>query len=152
MHKKLSDCSAALNEFYVSEPSMWEVDFTWNGFEWIDCDDTDNSVISFVRKAKDGKNFVIAVCNFTPEVRHGYRIGVPREGIYEEVFNTDETRWGGSGVQNTGRLETEAVPWQWRDNSLVLTLPPLATVYLKFREEKKKPRAKEHVESRRDIK
>jgi 1,4-alpha-glucan branching enzyme len=152
MHKKLSDCSAALNEFYVSEPSMWEVDFTWNGFEWIDCDDIDNSVISFVRKTKDGKDFVIAVCNFTPEVRHGYRIGVPREGVYEEVFNTDETRWGGSGVQNTGRLETEAVPWQWRDNSLVLTLPPLATVYLKFREEKKKPRAKEHVESRRDIK
>ena len=152
MHKKLSDCSAALNEFYVSEPSMWEVDFTWNGFEWIDCDDTDNSVISFVRKTKDGKDFVIAVCNFTPEVRHGYRIGVPREGVYEEVFNTDETRWGGSGVQNTGKLETEAVPWQWRDNSLVLTLPPLATVYLKFREEKKKPRAKKHVESRRDIK
>ena len=103
-------------------------------------------------KTKDGKDFVIAVCNFTPEVRHGYRIGVPREGVYEEVFNTDETRWGGSGVQNTGKLETEAVPWQWRDNSLVLTLPPLATVYLKFREEKKKPRAKKHVESRRDIK
>lgn len=133
MHTKLSACSEALNAFYVHEPAMWQIDFHWDGFEWLDCEDADNSVISFVRKARDKKDYVIVVCNFTPEVRYGYRIGVPDEGIYDEVFNTDDECWGGSGVSNTQLLEPEKVPWHGREQSLVLTLPPLATIYLKRR-------------------
>ena len=132
MHTKMLEYSRALNKFYCENKVFWEVDFDWNGFQWIDPDDNENSVISFVRKAKDGDDFIIALCNFTPEVRHDYRIGVPKKGVYCEVFNSDDEAFGGSGVKN-GDLQSEDIPWHNREQSIALTVPPLATVYLRLR-------------------
>ena len=130
-HKQLQDYSRALNKFYLDNKALWQVDFDWNGFQWIDCNDNDNSVISFIRKAEDVDDYLIAVCNFTPEVRHGYRIGVPDKGAYVEVFNSDAKEFGGSGVTNATTLLTEDIPWHNRSHSITLTIPPLATIFLK---------------------
>lgn len=134
-HREMLAFSRALNRFYRENPPFWEVDFDWTGFEWIDCRDADNSVLTFVRKAKTG-DFVVVVCSFTPEVRHGYRIGVPLPGGYREVFNSDRAAFGGSDVKNEGPLYAEPTPWHERGQSLVLTLPPLGVIYLRHEPEK----------------
>lgn len=133
-HREMQAFSRALNRFYQENPPFWEVDFDWQGFSWIDCRDTENSVLAFIRKAKDGA-FVVAISNFTPEVRHGYRVGMPKAGIYREILNSDDALFGGSGVKNEGTLRTEATPWHERAQSLALTLPPLATIYLRWETE-----------------
>ena len=130
-HREMQAFTRALNRFYRETRSLWEVDFDWQGFEWIDCRDAENSVVAFLRKAKDG-TFLAAIANFTPEVRHGYRVGMPKAGVYREVLNSDDAVFGGSGVKNEGDLRTEAVPWHERAQSLSLTLPPLATIYLRW--------------------
>ena len=134
-HREMLAFSRALNRFYRENPPFWEVDFDWTGFEWIDCRDADNSVLTFVRKAKNG-DFVVVVCSFTPEVRHGYWIGVPLPGVYREVFNSDRAAFGGSDVKNEGPLYAEPTPWHERGQSLVLTLPPLGVIYLRHEPEK----------------
>ena len=134
-HREMLAFSRALNRFYRENPPFWEVDFDWTGFEWIDCRDADNSVLTFVRKAKNG-DFVVVVCSFTPEVRHGYRIGVPLPGVYREVFNSDRAAFGGSDVKNEGSIYAEITPWHERGQSLVLTLPPLGVIYLRHEPEK----------------
>ena len=96
------------------------------GFAWLSHDDVEHSVFAFVRRARDGA-FVVAVCNFTPVVRHGYRLGVPAAGRYREVINTDNAVYGGSGVGN-GVIESEAMDWQGQAQSLVISVPPLGTV------------------------
>ena len=90
-------------------------------------------MVSFIRKAEDPSDYLIAVCNFTPEVRHGYRIGVPEKGSYVEVFNSDDEAFGGSGVKNEGDIPTEDIKWHDRDQSIVLTIPPMATIYLRHK-------------------
>ncbi len=133
MHKKMLEYSRALNKFYCDHKALWQVDFDWNGFQWIDCNDNENSIVSFIRKAEDPSDYLVAVCNFTPEVRHGYRIGVPERGSYIEVFNSDDEAFGGSGVKNEGEIKTEDVKWHDRDQSIVLTIPPMATIYLRHK-------------------
>ena len=135
LHQKMHDFVKNLNAFYVEQKSLWEIDCDWKGFEWIDCHDYSKSVISFIRKTKKMQDFVIVVCNFTPEVRYGYRIGVPQSGKYLEVLNSDATEFGGSGVSNIQELNTEPISWHNQENSLVLTLPPLSTIYLKITRE-----------------
>ena len=135
LHKKMHDFVKNLNAFYVEQKSLWEIDCDWKGFEWIDCHDYSKSVISFIRKTKKMQDFVIVVCNFTPEVHYGYRIGVPQSGKYLEVLNSDATEFGGSGVSNIQELNTEPISWHNQENSLVLTLPPLSTIYLKITRE-----------------
>jgi 1,4-alpha-glucan branching enzyme len=147
IHSKLLEYSKALNEFYCSHKALWQVDFDWNGFQWIDCDDNENSIVSFVRKAEDGNDYVIAVCNFTPESHTGYRIGVPEKGSYREVFNSDLEIYGGSDIKNDGDISSEDVVWHSREQSIVITVPPLATVYFRRSEaadedEKRKPAVK----------
>ncbi len=132
-HTQMQNYSKALNKFYCDNKAFWQVDFDWNGFQWIDPNDNDNSVVSFIRKAKDGEDYIIAVCNFTPEVRIGYRIGVPDKGAYVEVFNSDLEEYGGSGVKNEGDLLTQDVSWHNRDQSIEIRIPPLATIYLKLK-------------------
>lgn len=122
-HKQLQAYSRALNKFYLENKSLWQVDFDWNGFQWIDCNDNDNSVVSFIRKAEDSDDYLIAVCNFTPNVREDYRIGVPAQGAYVEVFNSDAKEYGGSGVTNAGSLLTEDFPYHNRSYSITLTIP-----------------------------
>ena len=133
MHKKMLEYSRALNKFYCDHKALWQVDFDWNGFQWIDCNDNENSIVSFIRKAEDPSDYLVAVCNFTPKVRHGYRIGVPEKGSYIEVFNSDDEAFGGSGVKNEGEIKTEDVKWHDRDQSIVLTIPPMATIYLRHK-------------------
>lgn len=132
MHGKMLEYSRQLNKFYVDHKEFWQIDFDWNGFEWLDCNNANDSIISFLRRADDG-SFIIAICNFTPEVRHDCRLGVPKAGTYQEVFNSDAVEFGGSGVLNSGELVSEPVPCQEKDNSIVLTIPPLATVYLELK-------------------
>lgn len=131
MHEKMLHFSQELNQFYNENKPLWEVDFDWNGFQWIDCEDNEHSIISFLRKAENPDDYLVVICNFTPEVRQNYRVGVPEAGAYVEVFNSDDEAFGGSGVRNDGAIETQAVPWQDRGQSITLTLPPLATVYLR---------------------
>ena len=122
-----------LNRFYTSEPALFQRDFDASGFEWLDAADSQNSVISFVRRGEDPAHELVAILNWTPVVREGYRIGVPHEGLYTEVLNSDAGIYGGSNVGNGGGVETEPVRSHGRDHSLLLTLPPLGCLLLKRR-------------------
>jgi 1,4-alpha-glucan branching enzyme len=125
-----------LNYVYKSEPALWELDDTHEGFEWIDFHDADNSVVAFMRRSRAGEVIVFAV-NATPLVRQGYRLGVPAAGFYREIINTDAETYGGSNVGNMGGFEAEDFPWQGRTHSLMVSLPPLATVAFKAEPQEK---------------
>jgi 1,4-alpha-glucan branching enzyme len=129
-HRGVQDLVRDLNRVYRDSPSLWEVDHTPDGFEWIDYSDADRGVLAFMRHDTARARHVVCVCNFTPVVQHGYRLGVPRGGAYREVLNTDSALYGGSNVGNQGRVEVEAVPSHGRGQSVALTLPPLAGLYL----------------------
>jgi len=131
MHAATHGYVRELNAFYKEHPALWELDRSMEGFEWISPHDRDQSVVSFLRRGKDPEEELICVCNFTPVVRHGYRIGVPESGTYRELFNTDDEAFGGSGVTAGGRIRAEPEPWHGREYSLSLTLPPLGAVVLK---------------------
>ena len=120
-----------LNALYRSNPSLYETDCFPEGFQWIDCHDSDNSIISYVRLARNPEDFLVIVCNFTPVVRRGYRLGVPKGGPYTEVLNTDAGFYAGSGVGNAGRVDAEQHEAHGRPFSLVLDLPPLGSLVLK---------------------
>ena len=116
---------ADLNHFYKREPAMHELDCKPAGFEWVDCNDSASSIVTFVRKAATTADQILVVCNFTPVSRYGYRVGVPYPGKWEEVLNSDAMIYGGSGQGNVGGFEVEDIPWHGRPYSLVLTVAPL---------------------------
>ncbi len=119
-----------LNALYHAEAALHEVDFSWDGFEWLEADDSDNSVLSFIRRAKNGDEIVV-VCNFTPMVREGYHVPVPQAGEYRELLNSDAADYWGSGVGNNGVARAEATPHGNYPATLILTLPPLGVLMLK---------------------
>jgi 1,4-alpha-glucan branching enzyme len=121
----------ALNAAYQHEPALHAFDCDSVGFEWIDTNDADRSVISFLRKSPDGREQIAVVCNFTPVPRYNYRVGAPRGGFWRELLNSDALEHGGSGHGNLGGVEASPVPCHGRMHSLTLTLPPLGAVYLK---------------------
>jgi 1,4-alpha-glucan branching enzyme len=121
-----------LNRLYQNEPALYENDFEWTGFEWIDASDTDNSVLSFIRKAKSTDEFIVVISNFTPAPRTGYRVGVSRPGYYREILNSDSAYYWGSNMGNDGGQATDEIPTHGRPHSLSLVLPPLATIMLKL--------------------
>lgn len=125
MHRWVRD----LNQFYRNERSMYELEFTYDGFEWVDCNDADNSVISLIRKGRTTSRVTLVVMNFTPMPHYNYRIGVPWGGIWREALNSDAKDYGGSGLGNAGSIEAEAIPQHGRPYSLSITLPPLAALY-----------------------
>ena len=131
-HRKLQGLVRDLNRFYKQEPALFELDLVPAGFEWIDFRDYENSVISYIRKGKDPENFLACVFNMTPVPRYNYRIGVPREGSYVEVINSDAEKYWGSNVGNGGRVETVSLRCHGRPFSLNLTLPPLGALVLKW--------------------
>jgi 1,4-alpha-glucan branching enzyme len=131
-HAGLQALVRDLNHLYRTEPALHQVDFDPAGFQWIDCTDSDQSVVSFVRRARDPSDFVFVVANFTPVPRERYRVGAPIGGYYREILNTDAGVYGGSNVGNAGGVSAEPVPWQGQPHSLVLTLPPLAAIFLKL--------------------
>ncbi len=122
-----------LNHIYKSTPALYEIDFDPAGFEWISANDSDNSVLAFLRRGRDRESVMLCVCNFTPVVRQNYRLGAPGPGAYHERINTDSQYYGGSNVGNAfGRVDAEAIPAHGRPWSISLTLPPLATVFLEW--------------------
>jgi 1,4-alpha-glucan branching enzyme len=129
-HEGVRRLVSDINRVYRSEPALHERDCDPAGFEWVDCADWQTSALSFLRKGK-GSDAVLVVCNFTPVPRVGYRIGVPFEGTWREIVNTDGQEYGGSGMGNLGGVVAEAVPTHGRPFSLNLVMPPLAAVFLK---------------------
>ena len=133
LHRKLQTLARELNRFYRANPALYQVDFHQEGFEWLDFHDWENSIIAFIRRAEDPADFLIFCCNFTPVPRQGYEFGVPEEGFYEEVLNTDSELFGGSNMGNGGLVSSRPVPKHNRPNSIAVTLPPLAVVVFKKR-------------------
>ena len=130
LHQGLQRAVKDLNHLYHNTPALYHNEFDWHGFEWIDCNDADQSVLSYLRK--DGNDFALIIVNFTPEPRYGYRIGVPQAGGYQEVFNSDADIYGGSNLGNgTATLVAEEIAWMSQNHSLALNLPPLAGIVLK---------------------
>ncbi|MBN1580554.1 MAG: 1,4-alpha-glucan branching protein GlgB [Anaerolineae bacterium] len=130
-HHKLQRFVADLNQLYRSEPALYERDFDYHGFEWIDLNDWEHSIISYIRRAADPSDYLVVVCNFTPVPWHGYRIGVPDHGFYTEILNSDSEAYWGSNMGNNGGFHSEPTPWQGRPCSLSLTLPPLSVSVFK---------------------
>jgi 1,4-alpha-glucan branching enzyme len=135
LHGGLRQYVKDLNHIYRHEPALHEVDFEGGGFQWIDCNDSDNSVVSFIRRSKDGSEAVVAILNFTPVPRDGYRIGVPAAGPYIELVNSDSAIYGGGNLGNAGVVFTEPIASHGHPDSLRLTLPPLGCLLLKVNSE-----------------
>ncbi len=131
-HKKTQLFLKDLNMLYKNHPALFEIDHRYEGFEWIDFNDADNSVISFIRKSENEDEIIVCVFNFTPVPRDNYRIGVPKKGVYQEILNTDWAQYYGSGVDNPKEVYSQDIPMHGREQSIILTLPPLGGLYFKF--------------------
>ena len=130
-HHRLQKWIADLNRLYTSEPCLHQNDYDWSGFEWIDANDWEHSVLSYIRRASDRADYMIMVANFTPVVREGYRVGVPDLCTYVEVLNSDSEIYGGSNVGNALGLPAQQLKWQSQPYSIEMTLPPLSVVILR---------------------
>ena len=132
-HRKLQTLMIELNRLYRESPALYQVDFHYSGFEWVDFRDVEHSIIAFLRRAEDPRDFLMICCNFTPVPHVGYEFGVPEEGFYEEVLNTDSAVFGGSDIGNGGVVSSKPVPKHNRQHSIAVTLPPLAVVVFRKR-------------------
>jgi 1,4-alpha-glucan branching enzyme len=135
-HRQLKDFAAKLNHVYKDNAPLWQIDYSWEGFNWLVSDDNSNSVVAFERHDYDG-NTVIAVCNFTPVVRENYRIGVEQRGSLSVLLNSDDVDFGGSGLLENKRIYTKKIPMHGKDHSFEITLPGFSCVYLKYSKYKK---------------
>ena len=143
-HKQMQTYVKALNHFYLATPQLWEQDTDWRGFEWISHEDNRNNIIAFRRVAKDGSDIVVVV-NFSPEEQQEYRVGVPITGTYEEIFTSDKTEFGGSGMAN-GKLKTENKPMHGQEQSIVLKIPRFGVLFFKGKARAKR-RTKAEIEA-----
>ena len=130
-HQGIRQLISDLNRVYTCEPSLHEVDFDWRGLDWLVLNDSDNSVLAFLRRAKDPDDIIVVVCNFTPVPRHHYRVGVPKAGFYAELINTDSHIYSGSNTGNNGGVWAQAGGHAGRPYHIDLTIPPLGTLILK---------------------
>jgi 1,4-alpha-glucan branching enzyme len=135
LHRGIQKIIHDLNALYKIEPALYKYAFEERGFQWIDYGDRENSVIVYQRQADKKEELLVVVCNFTPEVRYHYRVGVPFRGTWKEIFNSDNQEYGGSGVSNHGVLSTAPVKYHGGDYSISLTLPPLAVCVLRLEKE-----------------
>lgn len=143
-HRQMHNCVRALNHFYLDNPELWRVDYSWEGFSWIASDDRDQSVIAFRRFDGEGRE-IIAVCNFVPVQRDSYRIGVPYSGDYSVVFDTDAAEFGGDGVLDSkgkNKFKSEKMPMHGLDYSVDLTLPAMSVIYLRHEPTQKRAATK----------
>jgi 1,4-alpha-glucan branching enzyme len=131
-HRRLRDMLRDLNRVYREHGALWQADVEPEGFEWIDANDGEQSVLSFLRRGRDRSagDVVACVANLTPVPRYGYRLGLPAPGRWSELLNTDASEWGGSGVGNWGGVDTEEMPWHGQRWSAAVTLPPLGVLWL----------------------
>ena len=148
-HNQLKHFYKTINHFYLENSPLWEIDFSWEGFSWLSNDDYTQSVISFRRIDKKGKELII-VCNFQPVLRENYCIGVPVDGVYAEVFNTDAVEFGGSGITNGTAIKAEDKPLHNCEQSISLTLPPMSVMYIKLVRKKTK-KTKKLVETTAEV-
>ena len=130
LHQGLQYLVRDLNHLYIGEPALHQYDFQGQGFEWIDCHDAAQSIISYIRKGNN-EELILVVVNFTPIPRFDYRIGVPLACTYQEMINSDSAYYGGSNLGNLGAIQATAQPWMGRPYSITLTLPPLAVLIIK---------------------
>lgn len=128
-HRQLHTYVKTLNNFYLQESSFWEIDYDWKGFCWLDPNDSEHSILSFLRFDKAGRHIVV-LCNFTESVYDGYRLGVPEMCAYYEVFNSDAEEFGGSGKWSRRVMIANPTPWHKQPNSIVVKIPPLSVLYL----------------------
>lgn len=135
LHRGVKQTITDLNALYKSELALYQYPFDDRGFEWMDYSDRENSVIIYMRKSDKKEDNLVVICNFTPAVREHYRIGVPIRGTWKEVFNSDDSKYGGSGVANSGLIATSPVKYHGKDYSFTITLPPLGCLVLKLNEE-----------------
>ena len=131
MYKGMQNCIRDLNLMYKGNPAFYEEDFDYRGFEWIEHSNADDSVIAYMRKGHNPSDYMIVISNFTPVVRHDFRIGVNELCGYQEIFNSDDKNYWGSGVKNDGTIMAETQDWNCKPYSIRLTLPPLSTIVLK---------------------
>jgi 1,4-alpha-glucan branching enzyme len=131
-HQQLKQYVGDLNGLYRQQPALYQLDFSEEGFAWIDCNDHRHSVVSFVRYAEDHSDFLVMICNFTPQPHSHYRVGVPEAGFYREIFNSDSREYGGSNMGNLGGKWTQEWTFHGQPYSLDLCLPPLAVVIFKI--------------------
>ena len=129
-HAGIQELVRDLNLRYRDEPALWEVDFEPSGFRWLEANDADANVIAFARFAAESTRTLVCICNFSPVSRPRYRVGLPRGGRWRELLNTDDERYGGGGVSNSGELAAEQKPWHEQPFSVELTLPPLGVLWL----------------------
>ena len=128
LHQNLQVLLADLNQYYKNTPAIYEQQFSPEGFEWVASDDGDNSMIAYIRKGVEGQKIQLIVCNFTPIVRENFNIGVLKAGKWREILNSDNKKYGGSGIKNEGVLTTNDWESHGKPFSLTISLPPLATV------------------------
>jgi 1,4-alpha-glucan branching enzyme len=131
-HEGIKKLITSLNTLYKTEPALHQKQFSSDGFEWINYSDHQNAVMSFIRKGNNSKDDLVVVCNFTPVVRLDYRIGIPKKGRLVEIFNSDSESFGGSGVLNVHELNIQAIPYDGKDYSIAINLPPLSVTVYKF--------------------
>ena len=137
----MQDFVKTLNNFYLKNKPLWEIDYSWEGFSWIANDDNEQSIISFRRTDRSGKE-IIAVCNFVPVARSGYRIGLPFDAKYKLVLNTDDKKYGGNDCAVLSELKAEPIPMHSCKYSAELTLPPLSVLYYEYKPTAKRGRKK----------
>ena len=131
MYRGMQNCVRDLNLMYKGNPPLYQQDFDYHGFEWIDHSNADDSVIAYMRKGYNHGDYLIVICNFTPVVRENYRIGVPEDCLYQEIFNSDDVNYWGSGVKNDGARQAEKIDCNYKPYSINLRLPPLSTIVIK---------------------
>ncbi|MGI6231010.1 MAG: 1,4-alpha-glucan branching protein GlgB [Tractidigestivibacter sp.] len=141
-HRNQQKFIAALNKFYNEHPALWQRSYESDGFEWIDADNAEQSIVSFVRKGDDPADDLVILINFDVNAHEDFRLGMPEPGVYEELFNSDAEVYGGSGVLNTGKYATEKVGWNGCAQSIVIRVPPLAGAVFKKTAELPKPKTK----------
>jgi 1,4-alpha-glucan branching enzyme len=135
-HRQLQYFVKELNHFYKSEKSLYQLDYNPSGFAWIDSANCEESIIVFMRKAIDPEDFVIVICNFTPVTRQNYKVGVPKLGKYEEIFNSDSKKYGGQGIVNEKPIEANNQEWNNQPCSITMCVPSLSAVFLKLKQQK----------------
>ncbi len=134
-HMKMKDYVKDLNHLYKNEKALYEMNNTYEGFDFIDPHNSEQSIVTLMRKGKNERDFIIAVINFTPVVRYNYKIGVPYEGVYEEVFNTDDEKyWGSNQTMKNSELTSYPEKWHNKDNHIRIKVPPLGAVFIKGKE------------------
>ena len=132
-HKDALNYYKELNKLYKTTPALYEKGFSGEGFEWISYDDHENCVISYMRKGYKEEENVVVICNLTPTIRENYKIGIPVKGKLKEIFNSDAAAFGGSGVLNSKQITIKKDPWNGKDYSAVVTLPPLGVTVFQFK-------------------